>query len=294
MEDINAIKIYIKNNYPNVNLIENNNFLLITNDSKIYKKINKKLKKKLKAKEINEYLTEFTLKSHKIFTDMYKFSKFIEYKDLWEQFLIFYPSHKKSSEIIVNTWNWEYNDKTEILIDIQSYADNNLYGAIFKNKEIMYIIDDEVIIIHDNIDKNLIKRTQSFNHIRIFECDGNSNSYYSKEKNVHQHCLGIIDYSENNTEYYEEEPDPKTLKIPFYNEMRPELFEEEDEEEYELQVAPYDMINNIYREVRHGFLVKEIDEEVCCYKKVVNSQEVEISDADKILCKSLGITYRRF
>ena len=57
MEDINTIKIYIQNNFPNISIIGDDNCLLITDDadkSKIYKKLADKLKNKLNLEKIAE------------------------------------------------------------------------------------------------------------------------------------------------------------------------------------------------------------------------------------------------
>ena len=291
MDDINAIKIYIQNTYPNVAIVENNDCLLITNNltkSKSYKKLSKKLENKLTAKMVNTYLTEFKLESRMIFTDMYKFNKFEEFKNLWVQFLKHHPYCEKSSEIVVSKWIWTHDNKKEILIDIESYDGNNPYGVIFKDNEVMYITEDDNIFIQDTIDKNLIERTKTFKHIKFFECDGNGDDYYNKEKHTHQHCFGIMDYRDSNTEHYEEEPDPKTLKIASYN----NYIQEEVPEEGQLRVIPYDIINNIYKEITYGFLVKEIDDAIYCHKKLSNGQEIELSDADKVTCSALGITYQ--
>lgn len=293
MEDINAIKVYIKNNYPNVAIIDNDDCLLITNDvknCKTYKKLENKLVDKLNAKEIDKYLTEFKFKSRKIFTDLSKFHKFDEYKDLREQFSKYYPLDKIYPEIVSIEWIWEHDNKTEILIDIESYDNNGLYGLIFKNGEIMYINKNNDLIIQNNIDEELTKRTKTFRHIRFFECDCDyADNYYSKEKHMHQYCLGIIDNMINNTEYFEKEE-----KVSNDSKISNCTEDEDENEQYELEVVVYDLENKIYKDIRYGFLVKEIDEDVCCYKKVVNGQEIELSDTDKKICKSLLITYRKF
>ena len=292
MEDIDAIKVYIQNNYPNITMIGDDDCYLITSakTSKTYIKFLKKLKNNLHAKEVNEYLTEFNLKSHKIFTDITKLNKFVELKDLWIRFLEYYPACKNPSEILISEWSWSHDNKIEILIDIESYFGNNSCNIIFKDKEIMYIVKHDDLIIQDNIDENLIKRTKTFSHIKFLEChEDSSHYYYSKETHTHQHCLGIMDDRDDITEYYEEEPDPKTLK--FYEKH---INDEPSEEESTLQVVPYDMINAIFRVPNHGFLVKEIDEVVYCCKKVVDGQEIELSDTDKTICGSLGIVFKIF
>jgi hypothetical protein len=285
MEDIKNIKIYIQNNYPNISIIGNEDYFFITNKS-INSKIYKKLEDEFNAEEVNNYLTEFKLKSRKIFTDMSKFDKFDNYKNLWEQFLKHDPSHENCSGITAIEWLWEHDDKTEILIDIESCDDNGLYGAIFKDQQIIYINNRINLIVQNNIDENLIKRTKTFQHIKFFECDeDHENNYYSEEGHSHQHCIGIIDYSDSNTEYYDKEKVPKSSKG---------CIRKKEEEIELLEVVPYDLVNKIYQDVNHGFLVKEIDEDICCYKKIINGQEIELAENDKIICCSLGIVYRKF
>ena len=158
----------------------------------------------------------------------------------------------------------------------------------------MYINKNNDLLIQTNTDENLIKRTQSFRHIKFFECSGECDydNYYDKEKHMRQYCLGIIDYRDDNTEYFEKnkEMDPKNSKVSDNNNIK----YDSSDEEYELKVKAYDRENKIYKDIRYGFLVKEIDEDVCCYKKVVNGEEIELSDEDKEICMSLGITYRKF
>ena len=326
MEDINTIKVYIQNNYPNISIIENNDCLVITNDSKNCKTY-KKLEGKSNDKEINNYLEEFKLKSRKIFTDMTIFDKFVKFRNLWEQFLERYPYHKDFSRIIIVEWIWEHDNKKEILIDIESYNDDDgLCGAIFKDKKIMYFNKDDGLYVYDNIDKDLVKRTKTFQHIKFFECNGdwtyNNNYYYEKEKHTHQYCNKIIFQRARVTKFYGKDiypvkfssnPNPVSSKenelkmnqydmeppkISSYNSYNPncESFknEKEDEDEYELRVVPYDTGNGIYKEINHGFLVKEIGDLVCCYKKLVNDQEIELTDTDKKICEQFGITYRKF
>ena len=295
MEDINAIKTYIQNNCPNITIIGNDACLVITNDAKncgTYKK----LEDKLQFLEISDYLTEFNLKSRKVFMDMSKFDKFPEYKEILKQLLEYYPAFKQFSEIIVTEWIWKHDEKDEILIDIESYNDNGLYGAIFKDQEIMYINKDNDLCHHNNIDEDLIKRTKSFRHIKFFECSGdgnydNSYNYYDKEEHTHQHCFDIIDHSYSNTEYYKKEEDIKPKEHHYYDNY---LTPESPEKQEFLNVVIYDKDNEIYKEINYGFLVKEIDDFVCCYKKVVNDQEIELSEIDKKICAPLGITYRKF
>lgn len=288
MEDIDNLKIYIKNNYPNIIINGDDNFLLLTNNI-VNHKTYKKIKYKLNAKEVNNYLMEFNFDSRKIFEDMTKFNNFPEYKNLWDKFLKDYPSDKNLSEIVCNKWIWEHDNKKEILIDIESY--DHSIGVIFKDMEIMYINKDDDLLIQNTIDEDLIKRTKSFRHIKFYECDGyHDDNYYNKEKYTHQHCLRIIDNRDDNTEYYKEESDPKNIKfnvpIPVYN--------QDESFENSLQVIPYDIINNILKEINHGFLVKEIDDVIYSYKRLVNNKEIELSDNDKLICAALGITYQKF
>ena len=285
MEDIKAIKIYIQNNYPNIIINGNDNCILITNDKNC--KTYKKLKDQLEDEEVSCYLTEFKLKSRKVFTDIAKFNKFTEYNKLWKEYLKYYSSHKDPTELVIMEWVWLHDNKTEILIDIESYDDDGwLYGAIFKDQEIMYLNKDCDILPQNNIDKDLIKRTKSFSHIKLFECEGDDYD----EEHQHQYCWEIINYREDKTEYYGEDIIP--LQVQVNNEV---LENKEDKEDvYDLQVIPYDVPNGIYKEPRHGFLVKEINDVVCCYKKVVNGQEIELSDEDKQICTQLFITYQRF
>lgn len=101
-----------------------------------------------------------------------------------------------------------------------------------------------------------------------------------EEKHTHQHCLDIIDFKYNNTKYYEEElePEHKPLKIPS------NYYKYESSDKYQLRVIPYDIINNIYKEVTYGLLVKEIDDVIYSYKRLVDNQEIELSDEYKIIC----------
>jgi len=202
MEDINAIKIYIQNNYLNIDVIGDDDCLLVksnTEKSEIYNK--------LYAKEVNDYLEEFKIKSRKIFFDISKFHEIIKYKNLWLQFLKHYSYNKDYSEIMVTKWIWVHDNITEILTDIEAY-DGCSYGVIFKNKEIMYITKDNNFFIQDNIDKNLTKRTKSFRHIKIFECDGDGdgdfNPHYNKEEHTHQYCFEIINCCNSATQYFGE------------------------------------------------------------------------------------------
>ena len=292
MEEISIIKTYIKNNHPNVVIVENDDCLLITNNtkSKSYKKVNKKIRKRLDAEEVNLYLTEFNLKSRKIFTDMSKLDEFPEFKILWNLFLKRIYLRKKCSGVTVTEWIWEYDGKEQLFIEIESRDEES--GAIFKEGEIVYINIDGNLCSENNIDENLIKRTKTFNHIRSFECNGESNTYYIKEENVHQYCLGIIDYSDSNTKYYEKER-IKESKVPKHGNCL-YLDYEDHEKEFELKVTTYDIANEIYRDINYGFLVKEIGDDICCYKKLVNGEEIELSESDKIICTALELTYKKF
>ena len=297
MEDISSIKVCIQNNYPNITMIGTGDCILITNDAE-NSKTYKKLKDKLKAMEINNYLTEFSFKICNIFIDMSKFAKFVEYNELLTQFLEQYPSSKDLSKIKIIEWLWEHDDKTEILIDIEINDDGYLSGVIFKDKKIMYTVylndnEDDDLCPQNNIDKDLIKRTEAFKHIKFSECaDG---YYYDKGEDTHDYCLEILERLRSNTVYYEKKIGfLNTTACKNYSKKEAKDLLESFERNEELLVTWYDEKNEIYKEINYGFLIKEINGLPCCYKKVVNNQEIEISEMDKTLCEKLGITYQRF
>jgi len=58
-----------------------------------------------------------------------------------------------------------------------------------------------------------------------------------------------------------------------------------------LQVVIYDDERKIYLEITNGFLIKEIDDAIYCFAKLINDEIVEISDIDKQICDGLKIRY---
>lgn len=61
--------------------------------------------------------------------------------------------------------------------------------------------------------------------------------------------------------------------------------------EDELKVIPYDIEREIYKEINHGFLIKETDNGIFCIGKVVDDLIIKLSDEDKPICDSLKIKY---
>lgn len=270
MEDINNIRTYIQNNYPNIIINGDENCLLITNNkSDDYQDLIEKL---------NDIpLKEFTLKTRKVFYDVSKIDMFPEYQNLIQQILNNDESYINYIEAEIIEWIWTHDNKTETLIDIQLDKDSFCGGAIFKDQKIMFINGGYGLVVQNDIDKDLVKRTKLFSHIKFFECEGNY------DENNHEHCFEIIDYRDSNTEYY----DKNNLKIPKFIE------EELPDEPVGLDVRPYDEDRGIYREIGHNFLITQTNDEIFCIGKLVDNKILELTDNDIIICDTLAITYRR-
>ena len=217
----------------------------------------------------NDYLEEFTLRRRIIFTDISKFQGFNDYRFLWEEFLKQHPLCKATEHITVSEWNWNYDDKKELLIDIESYYDDDLYSVVFKDDKIIFTSYNHNIFVYNNKWENLSKRTNSYFHVKFCECD-----------EQHDHCLKIIDRVDDITEYYDKDKN----KISKFVEGCI----------YAIKLIAYDLKNEIYREVHHGFLVKEVDDKLCCYRKLVKGEEVKLTNIDKKLLKYYNIEYQKF
>lgn len=70
-------------------------------------------------------------------------------------------------------------------------------------------------------------------------------------------------------------------------------FIEDEFVEDDLKVIPYDIEREIYKEINHGFLIKETDDCIFCIGKVVDNEIMKLSDDDRKICVSLKIKYQK-